>query len=163
MRSLGDYCPSWHITARRSNVWLLSYNVFAYFHVCITSDYYYWQCLYFSAIADWFKGRSIEVCAYIISGHTFERCAVNSICPVKEVITDMQLGFFFLFFLRLLKTVPSLRKESRFSRRFYTLTLRVRTRQSRTLARVPGYFVTEGPCILNPALDVQIRCSEYTN
>jgi len=51
-----------------------TYNVFARFHVCIASNH---SNVYI--VARLLKGSKadIEVCAYIISGHTFERRAVK--------------------------------------------------------------------------------------
>jgi len=46
----------------------------AYFHFCNTSNHYNYV-LHCSSIDNWFK--DIEVCAYIINGHTFERRAVR--------------------------------------------------------------------------------------
>jgi len=51
-----------------------TYNVFACFHVCITSNHYN---VYIVAQLLIGSKADIEVCTYIISGHTFERHAVN--------------------------------------------------------------------------------------
>jgi len=53
-----------------------TYNVFACFHVCITSNHYN---VYIVARLLIGSKADIEVCAYIISGHTFERRAVNKL------------------------------------------------------------------------------------
>jgi len=52
-----------------------TYNVFACFHVCITSNHYN---VYIVARLLIGSKADIEVCTYIISGHTFERRAVTA-------------------------------------------------------------------------------------
>jgi len=53
-----------------------TYNVFAYFHVCTASNHYN---VYIVAQLLIGSKADIEVCAYIISGDTFERRAVTNL------------------------------------------------------------------------------------
>jgi len=59
-----------------------TYNVFACFHVYITSNHYN---VYIVAQLLIGSKADIEVCAYIISGHTFEGCTVMVFELLKEI------------------------------------------------------------------------------
>jgi len=66
-----------------------TYNVFACFHVCIASNHY---DVYIVARLLIGSKADIEVCTYIISGHTFERRAVTDLGPVPRKLDNFILG-----------------------------------------------------------------------
>jgi len=66
-----------------------TYNVFAYFHVCTTSNHYN---VYVVAQLLIGSKADIVVCAYIISGNTFDR---RSVIPIHLTMTWGKVITFF--------------------------------------------------------------------